>query len=202
MMNLIDIIPELVFYLFATVAIVCALVVALGRKPVVSIIALVMVFIATAILWLLANAEFLALALIFVYVGAVMTLFLFVVMMLNVNDLPVVKNRSYLFLGWTVLVSFIVMLAWITNYVVDELASSSHIISPEHADKLTTQAIGHVLYTKWWPGFELVAVLLLVAMVAAIGIVYRSTKVRKVQVISEQKAVSKATRLTLIEDSK
>ena len=148
-MSLTNIIPSLVFYLFATVATLCALTVAFGRKPVASVIAPVFVFIASAVLWLLANAEFLSLALIFVYVGAVMTLFLFIVMMLNVESLPIKGHMRAVFYGFIILFSLVGMLLWLTSYVTHDLSAGQAIISGVSNQALSTEAIGQVLYSTF-----------------------------------------------------
>ena len=200
-MNLSNLIPELVFYLFAGVALLCATTVAFGRKPVVNVVALVGAFIAGAVLWLLANAEFLGLALIFVYVGAVMTLFLFVVMMLNLEALPEKAGKRHLFAGGLIFIVLVSILVWLTHDVVASFDKGHNLF--DHAqNNLSTEAIGHVLYTNWWPVFQLVAVILLVAMVASIAIVHRTQKHRRVQNIKAQVSVTKSERLTLIEDEK
>lgn len=165
----------ILFYIFAAVAVVSALRVVTARNPVHSALFLVLTFINTACIWLLLEAEFLAITLVLVYVGAVMVLFLFVVMMLDIN-IDKMREGFWRNLPVAVFVGVVVVL---------ELAAVIiHVFSGVHADDApvqpegysNTKALGRLIYTDYAYPFELAAVLLLVAMVAAIALTLRRRK--------------------------
>jgi NADH-quinone oxidoreductase subunit J len=158
----------LLFYFFATVLIGAALGVIFARNPVHAVLFLVLAFFQSAVLWLLAEAEFLALVLVLVYVGAVMVLFLFVVMMLDINVERVSGGYAkYLPLGVLVAGLMVVELALIiwgrSGY---SAPSGGFAATPEGYSN--TEALGAVLYTEHVYSFEIAAVILLLAIVAAI----------------------------------
>jgi len=164
---------QILFYVFASVAVIAAIRVVTVRNPVHAALFLVLTFFSTALVWVLMEAEFLGIVLLLVYVGAVMVLFLFVVMMLDVNIAPLregfIKNLP---VGVFVALVMIVELALI-------LGPSSFGLdiypAPEAAPAGTgnTLAIGQVLYTKFVYPFEIAAFILLVAIVAAISLAHR-----------------------------
>jgi NADH-quinone oxidoreductase subunit J len=174
------------FYLFAGLAIVSALGVVLSSNTVHSVMFLIFCFFNAAGLFFLLDAEFIGIIMILIYVGAVMVLFMFVVMMLEVNFAPTREGMlRYLPLGSVVaLVLFIEIVA----------AAGSGVFSPEaignpgHAGQQinNTVEIGSLLYTKYLLGFEIAAVILLVALVGSIVLVLRSRKDAKYQNISRQ----------------
>jgi NADH-quinone oxidoreductase subunit J len=164
---------QLLFFVFSGLVLVSALMVIMQNNPVRAVLFLVVSFLASAVLWLMANAEFLALILVLVYVGAVMTLFLFVVMMLNV-DQEVRSAKKLRYFPVIVLISGFLtalvfkILPW-KNFGV-EVAQAALEAQPAVSN---TEALGLVLYTDYLLPFELAAVLLLVAIVSAITLAHR-----------------------------
>jgi NADH-quinone oxidoreductase subunit J len=191
-------IVHLIFYVFAFVAVSAAMMVVLARNPVRSVLFLVLTFFATAGVWLILHAEFLALILVLVYVGAVMTLFLFVVMMLSIH-LEKVREGFVRYLPFGIIMAAMI------------LAISVMAVGPEHfgltqmpvpglkpADYNNLTSLGLVLYTEYVYPFEISAVLLLTAIVAAISLTHRKTKNRKSQRVSAQIAVKPQDRLRIL----
>src|SRR5580704_11211707 len=165
---------QVLFHVFAVILLLAALGVIGARNPVYSALALVLCFITSAAIWLLIEAEFLAVVLVLVYVGAVMVLFLFVVMMLDINleELRTGFTR-YAWLGWLTALAVIVEIVgvvWVRGVGID--VSKSPI--PTAPDYSNTLELGRVMYTKYAYPFELAAVLLLVAIIAAISLTMRS----------------------------
>ena len=192
-------IVEILFYAFSAVLVVAAVGVITARNPVHCALFLVWAFFNSAVIWLLLEAEFLAIVLMLVYVGAVMVLFLFVVMMLDVN---VAKMRE----GFTRYAPLGILVAAL---VVVEIGSVVWVKSlggaaPEAAASVAvegysnTRALGELLYTKYLYPFELAAVLLLVAIVAAIALTMRHRVGMKAQDISGQVAVRAKDRIRVI----
>ena len=191
-------IPTILFYAFAAVLIAAALGVITSRNPVHSALFLVLAFVQSAALWLLIEAEFLAIVLVLVYVGAVMVLFLFVVMMLDIN---VEKMREgftrYVWIGAAVagiVVAEIVHVVWFRNQNVAFMETPRSY----PADYSNTQELGSVLYTEHVYAFEIAAMILLLAIVAAISLTMRKRPGLKVQDIAAQVAVRRADRVRLI----
>ncbi len=188
---------KIIFYLFATILVLAALRVITSRNPVHSALYLVLCFFSSAALWILLQAEFLAITLVLVYVGAVMVLFLFVVMMLNIN-LDVMREGfiKYLPIGITVaLISVLEMGIVITgNFTLDKFPAPAR----KAVDYSNTEAIGNVLYTEYLFSFEIAAVLLLVAIVAAIALTMRKRPNTRSQNPSEQVVVKKSDRLRIV----
>jgi NADH-quinone oxidoreductase subunit J len=189
---------EVLFYVFSTILVVAALGVILSRNPVYSALALVLCFVTSAAIWLLVEAEFLAVVLVLVYVGAVMVLFLFVVMMLDVNLAELREGLvRYAWLGWLAAAAVIVEIVgviWVRGLGVD--VHSAPVPNP--ADYSNTRELGTVLYTKYAYPFELAAVLLLVAIVAAIALTMRRRVGLKVQDVGRQVAVQAKDRVRII----
>jgi len=188
---------KIMFYLFAGILILAAIRVITARNPVHSALFLVLAFFSSASLWILLEAEFLAITLVLVYVGAVMVLFLFVVMMLNVNvDTMREGFIKYLPIGVAVaVISAIEMGIVITaNFGSDKAPA----LVRHGVDYKNTEAIGRVLYTEYLFAFEVAAVLLLVAIVAAIALTMRKRPNTKFQNPSEQVLVKKADRLRVV----
>ena len=189
---------DLLFYTFSGVLIGAAVGVVFSRNPVHSVMFLVLAFFNSAVLWLLLEAEFLAIALVVVYVGAVMVLFLFVVMMLDVN---VEKLRD----GFTryapvgLLVAFIMVVQlgqviWVRSQGIAMLTDAP----PLPDDYSNTKALGAVLYTEHVYAFELAAIVLLLAIVAAITLTMRKRPGLKVQDIAKQVSVKREDRVKLV----
>jgi len=189
---------SLLFYVFAAVLIVAALGLILARNPVHSALCLVLCFFTSAAIWILIEAEFLALVLILVYVGAVMVLFLFVVMMLDIN-LESLKSglTRYSWAGWVTAVVLVVELVCVfvgRRLGLDGLRGGI----PLPASYNNTRELGLLLYTRYVYPFELASVLLLVAIMAAIALTLRKRPGHKVQDISRQVATRAADRLRLV----
>jgi NADH-quinone oxidoreductase subunit J len=189
---------QFLFYAFAAVLIASAFGVITSRNPVHSALCLVLCFFTSAALWLLIEAEFLAIVLVLVYVGAVMVLFLFVVMMLDINVEEVRKGVTrYAWLGWLTVVA---VLCEILGVVLVRRLGVDVTQAPKAlpADYSNTAELGQVLYTKYVYPFELAAVLLLVAIVAAIVLTMRKRKGLKVQDIAAQVATRAEDRVRII----
>ena len=186
-----------IFYVFSALLLFSAFMVITTRHPVRGVAFLILAFFAGSGLWLLLEAEFLALVLVFVYVGAVMTLFLFVVMMLNVEVLPSRKGfLRYLPLGILVvgLLGFLMLRVLGPRYF-----GLSHYPAPPAAlsNNSNIKALGAVLYTQYLLPFELSAVLLLVAIISSISLIFRGSR-QKSQTIAAQLAATKKNRLRLV----
>jgi NADH-quinone oxidoreductase subunit J len=191
-------ITGVLFYAFAAILIVAALGVITTRNPVHSALFLVLAFVQSAALWLLIEAEFLAIALVLVYVGAVMVLFLFVVMMLDIN---VEKLREgftrYLPLGIAValiVVLEIVHVIWFKSQGISFLSTPE----PHPAGYSNTQELGIALYTQHLYAFEIAGGILLLAIVSAITLTMRHRAGLKVQNVSRQVAVRREDRVRLV----
>lgn len=190
-------ITEFIFWAFASLMVVAATMVVFARNPVHNALFLVLTFVAASGLWILLNAEFLALILIIVYVGAVMTLFLFVIMMakLDINALKVNLKR-YLPVSLFV-ITMVVGLMW---YALGAGQSGNALISAEQATVATSniRAIGAVLYTDYVYPFEIAAVLLLLAIIAAISLVLRGPQQRRDQVAADQIFINRRERVRMV----
>ncbi len=187
---------QITFWLFSAVLIAAALRVVTSHNPVHSVLFLVLSFFTAAGLWLLLEAEFLAIVLIVVYVGAVMVLFLFVVMMLDVNLAPLREGFvRYLPVGALV---GIVILAELIMLVGPRYFDDARYAAPARApaDYSNTSALGLELYTNYLYAFEIAAVILLVAIIAAIALTMRKRpEETKYQTPSNQVRVRKSDRL-------
>ncbi len=191
-------ITTLLFYSFAAVLVVAALGVITSRNPVHSALFLVLAFFESAMLWLLMGAEFLAIVLILVYVGAVMVLFLFVVMMLDINVERMREGYTrYLSLGIGVAAIVILEIGHVIWFRSQELPFLT-VPEPHPAGYSNTKELGSVLYTEYVYAFELAAVVLLLAMVAAITLTMRRRPGLKVQNIAAQVAVRRDDRVRLV----
>ena len=186
------------FYTFALVMLGAAAGVVFSRNPVHSVMFLVLTFFQSAILWLMAEAEFLAIVLVLVYVGAVMVLFLFVVMMLEVNIEAAKRGLTRfapLGIGIALLMAYeLIQIIWLRS---EGLASGSgFVVTPEGYSN--TKALGAVLYTEHVYAFEIAAVILLLAIVAAITLTMRKRPGLKVQDINKQVAVRAKDRVRIV----
>jgi NADH-quinone oxidoreductase subunit J len=188
-----------VFYVFAALTVFAALRVITARNPVHAVLFLVLAFISSAGVWLLLEAEFLAITLVLVYVGAVMVLFLFVVMMLDIN-LARLREGFWSWLPFGALLASLmaIEMIWVLgSYEVAEVDRVSAVV--KHAtDYSNTKELGRLIYTDYVYPFEIAAVLLLVAMVAAIALTLRRRKDAKSQVVSEQIAVKSTDRVRIV----
>jgi len=187
---------QIVFYLFSAVATLAALGVITSRNPVYSVLLLVLAFFSSACIWMLLEAEFLAITLVLVYVGAVMVLFLFVVMMLDIN-LEKLKAgfASYLPVGVLVAVAMaaqLFILFWVRG-------TGGLVLEPSAGpDASNTQMLGEVLYTDFLYPFEIAGFILLVAIVSAIVLTHRRRPETRYQDPSRQVQVRREDRVRLV----
>jgi len=195
---MIDII-QLVFAQFATILLVSATAVVVSKNPVKSVLSLVLAFFASAVLWMLQQAEFLALALIFVYIGAVMTLFLFVVLMINANSIPQ-RRRSWFLLPLLLALASVFFYAFYRAFYPMPLPQAANFSAYQGATMLgSPENIAQVLYTDYRLAFEGVAVLLLVAIIAAISLSQRAAQAGALkQRVAKQVAADPSTRIRMV----
>jgi NADH-quinone oxidoreductase subunit J len=190
--------PTILFFIFAGVLIGAALGVILSRNPVYSALLLVLCFFNSAVIWVLLDAEFLGIVLVLVYVGAVMVLFLFVVMMLDVN----IEQLRKEFAGYwplTVAVAGFVVFAMINVIVVRHLGGAGLKTAPALAANYSnTRSLGVELFTRYAYPAQVAAIILLVASVAAIVLTLRQRKGGKPQDIAKQVAVRARDRVRLV----
>jgi len=190
---------EALFYVFGAILIAAALAVISARNPVYSALALVLCFITSAAIWLLIEAEFLAVVLVLVYVGAVMVLFLFVVMMLDVNLAELRQGFTrFAWLGWLTALAVIVEIVGVVWARGGLGIDAGRGATPTAATYSNTLELGRVLYTRYAYPFELAAMLLLVAIVAAIALTMRRRPGLKQQNVNRQVAVRRADRLRIV----
>jgi NADH-quinone oxidoreductase subunit J len=189
---------EILFYAFAAVLLASGLVVITSRNPVYSALSLVLCFVTSAAIWLLIEAEFLAIVLVLVYVGAVMVLFLFVVMMLDINIEQMRGSFTrHAWLGWLttgVVIAEIVGVVYARRLGVDVTRAPT----PVAANYSNTADLGVALFTRYAYPIELAAMLLLVAIIAAISLTMRKRKGLKLQDISAQVAVRASDRVRIV----
>lgn len=185
------------FYFFSLLSIVAALSVVFSKNSVRGVLFLVLTFISTAAIWLMLQAEFLAITLVLVYVGAVMVLFLFVVMMLDIEvgglKMSFKKNLP---VGLFVMALMIAILVFAVG---GGYFDATRVAIPENlpASASNVKALGELLYTSYILPFETAGVLLLVAMIAAIALTFRGHR-SKFQDASKQVRANKADRLTVL----
>jgi NADH-quinone oxidoreductase subunit J len=184
---------KFLFYVFAAITVGAAVMVITRRNPVHAVLYMVLAFVASAGLWLLLEAEFLAIVLVLVYVGAVMVLFLFVVMMLDV-EVAALKAQFIRYLPVGLLIAA-VMLMEIALVVGPAHFGLAHFPQPaaHGADYSNTAELGTVLYTIYVYPFEIAAVILLVAIVAAIRLTLRRRPQTKYQDPSRQVRVRRGS---------
>ncbi|MDH5370453.1 MAG: NADH-quinone oxidoreductase subunit J [Gammaproteobacteria bacterium] len=189
---------NIVFYVFAAIMVFSALMVITVKNPVQASLFLVLTFFSCSAIWMLLEAEFLAITLVLVYVGAVMVLFLFVVMMLDIN---VARMRAafiqYLPIGIAVLVTMAAMMFMVVgvdHFGLEQVAAPAR----QAADYNNTRELGLVLYTVYVYPFEIAAVILLVAIIAAIALTLRRRPKTKYQNPDLQIAVQRNDRIRMV----
>jgi NADH-quinone oxidoreductase subunit J len=190
--------PQLLFYLFAGILLFAATMVITIRNPVKAALFLVLAFFSAACLWMLLEAEFLSITLVLVYVGAVMVLFLFVVMMLDINLVRLREGfGEYLPIGGIVaglMVAEMAIILGAKRFGLDQFP----LPNPNPAGYSNTRELGRILYTDYvWP-FEIAAAILLVAIVAAISLTMRARRQSKYINPSEQIRVRRQDRVRLV----
>ncbi|KMQ80888.1 NADH-ubiquinone oxidoreductase chain J [Candidatus Burkholderia pumila] len=193
------------FYIFALLLTVSALKVITSRNPVSSALFLVLAFFDAAAIWMLLQAEFLAILLVLVYVGAVMVLFLFVVMMLDIN-IDELRRDFKCFVPLASLVGAIIvvetaLILWhgfgaTTTPLRDANAAAAGVSGT--ALMPNTQLIGKVIYTDYIFAFEIAGLVLLVAIIAAISLTIRDKKDKKTQTVSQQVKVGREDRVRIV----
>ena len=190
---------EIIFYIFASILICASLGVILFKNPVYSAVSLILAFITTGMLWLLLEAEFLAIVLVLVYVGAVMVLFLFVIMMLNIHQEEEKSDFTKIapiaiFLG-LVIAAELIALYWIQSDQFSGLES----ISNSSLSVDNTLLLGTELFTKYILSFEIAGFILLLAIVVSISLTLRTRKNVKKQIASDQIAADPKQRVRMVD---
>ena len=181
----------MLFYSFAAILLIAALGVITSRNPVHAALFLVLAFVQSAALWLLIEAEFLAIVLVLVYVGAVMVLLLFVVMMLDINVEAMREGFTRYFWIGVVELGHVI---WFRSEGMQFMTTPV----PYPADYSNTRELGSVLYTEHVYAFELAALILLLAIVAAISLTMRRRPGLKAQNVAEQVAVRREDRVRMV----
>jgi NADH-quinone oxidoreductase subunit J len=186
------------FYAFAIILVLAGLGVITSRNPVHSALSLVLCFFTSAVLWLLIEAEFLAIVLVLVYVGAVMVLFLFVVMMLDIHVEELRRGWTrYAWLGW--LVTGVIIFELVGVVVARKLGVDvTQPAVPLPPDYSSARELGTALFTRYAYAIEVAAILLLVAIIAAIALTMRRRPGLKVQNISRQVGARAKERFKLL----
>jgi NADH-quinone oxidoreductase subunit J len=187
---------HVIFWLFSCALIASSLWAICARQTVHAVLSLIVAFFSSAVIWLILQAEFLGLVLLFVYIGAVMTLFLFVVMMLNLS--PGIDRHRIKFAALAV--AMVVVIVALMMFVTDpeHFVLSGKPMALKDADYNNTAALGAVLYTKYVYPFQLTGILLLTAIMAAVALVHRRPQHTKSQQVSAQVAVDPSQRIKLI----
>ena len=190
------------FFIFSTLLIFTCFKVITSSNPVLSAINLVFSFFLSAVLWLLLGAEFLSIILILVYVGAVMVLFLFVVMMLDIN---IAKKTAayikYLPLGIAVFIAFNILIIYFFINTFENIDYNA-VKNIEIISDSNTENLGYLLFTKYIIEFEIAGLILLLGIISAIVLTYRKNPKNKYQNPTMQISASKKDRLRIIKDLK
>ncbi len=190
----------IIFFIFSALVLISAIGVITVNNPVKSAINLVFTFFSSAILWLLLNAEFLSIILILVYVGAVMVLFLFVVMMLDIN-ITKAKEGFVKYMPVGVIIFFTISgLLSFFFYNQFENTDKNIVMSINLIGDDNTKNLGYLLYTEYIVAFEVAAIILLLGIISAITLTHNKSSDTKYQAPSEQVNVTKADRLTIVKD--
>ena len=188
---------QMIFYVFAAILVFAGSMVITVRNPVYAALFLVLAFFTSAGLWLMLEAEFLAITLVLVYVGAVMVLFLFVVMMLDINLVPLQEGFiKYLPVGALVAMAIIIEIFLVVGgeFGLDKVADPAGL----PVDHSNTKELGRVLYTTYVYPFEIASAILLVAIVAAIALTLRKTRQTKYVKPEQQVFVKRKDRVRLV----
>ena len=188
----------LFFYLFSAVLLASAVMVIASRNPVHSVLFLILCFFNAAGLFVLMGAEFLAMILVVVYVGAVAVLFLFVVMMLDVDFVELRQGMlNYLPVGGTIGLILLVELALVLGSWAIDPGAAKIAAAPTPGGMTNTEALGHILYTQYIYYFQAAGLVLLVAMIGAIVLTLRHKEGVKRQNVAEQVARRPATAIEI-----
>mgnify|MGYP001185289308 CR=1 FL=1 len=188
---------QIIFYIFGSILLLSATMVVVIKNPIHAALFLVLSFFSSAAIWLLLNAEFLAIALVLVYVGAVMVLFLFVVMMLDINISTLREGFARYFpLGIIIALFMVVAMSLVvgSDYFLSDIYTQANLSSTQSNTKL----LGLTIYQDYLYHFEIAGVILLVAIIAAISLSMNKTKITKSTHPDEQVLVKKDDRLRIV----
>ena len=191
-------IEQIIFYFFGGILLLSASMVVVIRNPIHAALFLVLSFFSSAAIWLLLQAEFLAIVLVLVYVGAVMVLFLFVVMMLDINLVTIREGFArYLPIGLIIAILMVTVMGLVvgSNYFMSETYMAIHPAVPEYSN---TRELGIALYTGYLFQFEIAGAILLVAIIAAISLSMSKSKITKTMNPDDQVVVRHQDRLRII----
>jgi NADH-quinone oxidoreductase subunit J len=191
-------VEKILFYIFSAILLSAAVLIVTRKNPVHSVLWLVVAFFNAAILWMMLEAEFLSIVLVLVYVGAVMVLFLFVVMMLDINITELragfVRNLPVAVLVAAVMMAEILLVVGSSHFGLDKVAAPVR----HGADYNNTAELGFSLFTDHLYAFEIAAVILLVGIIAAISLTLRKRPETKYQDPSKQISVKSTDRLKMV----
>lgn len=192
-------ITEIIFYALSVVLIAASIAMITVRNPVYAALLLVLAFFSSAAIWMLLEVEFLAIILVLVYVGAVMVLFLFVVMMIDINLAPL-KEGFIRYLPAGVLVALVMAAELLTVvWMKGSFDAGAFPVPPPHpVEYSNTEAIGELLFTNFLLPFEVAGVILLVAIIAAVALTLRKRPEVKKQDPSRQSRVQRDERIRLV----
>jgi NADH-quinone oxidoreductase subunit J len=190
-----DLLQLICFYLFGGVAVIAGLMVITVRNSVHAVLSLVLTFFSMACVWLLAEAEFLAIALVVVYVGAVMVLFLFVVMMLDIKQ-EVVREGFIRYLPVGIIVALVMLVEMLA--MIGVKAMHAHTLGPNPAGNSNVAWLGQALYTDFLLPFEIAALILTVGVVAAVALTLRQRLGVRHQSAAQQVAVQATDRVRVV----
>jgi len=190
-------IEQTVFYIFSALLLMSAGLMITVRNPVFAALFLILAFFSSSAIWLLLEAEFLAITLVLVYVGAVMVLFMFVVMMLDINLSAMREGfAKYLPIGGLVAILMALSMGLVIKAGEFDLVSDS--IQRHSADYSNTKELGATLYTHYLYPFEIAGAILLVAIIAAITLTMRGRRSSKAQKPGDQVAVKSTDRIRIV----
>ena len=190
-------IEQTIFYIFSAMLLISAGLMITVRNPVFAALFLILSFFASSAIWILLEAEFLAIVLVLVYVGAVMVLFMFVVMMLDINLSALREGFArYLPIGATVAILMALSMVLVIN--AGEFGLASDVVQRHGADYSNTTELGKALYTSYLYPFEIAGAILLVAIIAAISLTMRKPRSNKAQKPGHQVTVKSTDRLRIV----
>ena len=188
---------QIIFYIFGAMLLLSATMVVVIKNPIHAALFLVLSFFSSAAVWLLLNAEFLAIALVLVYVGAVMVLFLFVIMMLDIN-LSTLKDGFARYFPLGIFIALLMVIAMGVIVGSDYFISDTYTQINTSTTPSNTKLLGYAIYTDYLYQFEIAGVILLVAIIAAISLSMSKLKITKSTHPNEQVSVKKEDRLRVV----
>ena len=188
---------QIIFYIFGAMLLLSATMVVVIKNPIHAALFLVLSFFSSAAVWLLLNAEFLAIALVLVYVGAVMVLFLFVIMMLDIN-LSTLKDGFARYFPLGIFIALLMVIAMGIIVGADYFTSDTYTQINTSTTPSNTKLLGYAIYTDYLYQFEIAGVILLVAIIAAISLSMSKLKITKSTHPNEQVSVKKEDRLRVV----